>query len=96
MTSSRRSFSTTLALPPPDVNLNVGSGSHAQQTAAIMAAFEPVLVHRHPDLVLVAEKSNSTIACALVAVKLDVPVAHVKAGARKLRAHDTGGNRTGC
>lgn len=75
-------FFDDLGLPPPDVNLNVGSGSHAQQTAAIMAAFEPVLVHRHPDLVLVAGDVNSTIACALVAVKLGVPVAHVEAGLR--------------
>ena len=75
-------FFEDLGMPPPDVNLNVGSASHAQQTAAIMAAFEPVLLERRPDLVLVAGDVNSTVACALVAVKLGVPVAHVEAGLR--------------
>jgi UDP-N-acetylglucosamine 2-epimerase (non-hydrolysing) len=75
-------FFDDLGMAPPDVNLNVGSGSHAQQTAAIMAAFEPVLSERRPDLVLVAGDVNSTLACALVAVKLGVPVGHVEAGLR--------------
>jgi UDP-N-acetylglucosamine 2-epimerase (non-hydrolysing) len=77
-----RVFFEELAIPRPDVNLNVGSGSHAQQTAAIMAAFEPVLLERRPDLLLVLGDVNSTIACALVAAKLGVPVAHVEAGLR--------------
>ena len=75
-------FFDELGIPRPDVNLNVGSGSHAQQTAGIMRAFEPVLLERAADLVLVVGDVNSTIACALVAVKLGVPVAHVEAGLR--------------
>jgi UDP-N-acetylglucosamine 2-epimerase (non-hydrolysing) len=75
-------FFTELGLPRPDVDLGVGSGSHAQQTAAIMAAFEPVLLDKSPDLVVVVGDVNSTIACALVAAKLGVRVAHVEAGLR--------------
>ena len=75
-------FFDELDIPRPDVNLNVGSGSHAQQTAAIMAAFEPVLAQERVDLVLVVGDVNSTIACALVASKLGVPIAHVEAGLR--------------
>ena len=75
-------FFDELGIPRPDLNLNVGSGSHAQQTAAIMAAFEPVLLGTPVDLVLVVGDVNSTIACALVASKLGVPVAHVEAGLR--------------
>jgi UDP-N-acetylglucosamine 2-epimerase (non-hydrolysing) len=75
-------FFDELQIPRPDVNLNVGSGSHAQQTGAIMAAFEPVIVDTRPDVVLVVGDVNSTLACALVAVKLGVPVAHVEAGLR--------------
>jgi len=75
-------FFDELGIPRPDVNLQVGSGSHAQQTAAIMAAFEPVLIERAADLVLVVGDVNSTIACALVAAKLGIPVAHVEAGLR--------------
>ena len=66
-------FFDELGIPRPDINLNVGSGSHAQQTAAIMAAFEPVLAEQRVDLVLVVGDVNSTIACALVASKLGVP-----------------------
>ena len=75
-------FFDDLGMPAPDVNLNVGSGSHAQQTAAVMAAFEPVLIDSRAALVLVVGDVNSTIACALVAVKLGVKVAHVEAGLR--------------
>ena len=75
-------FFDDLGIPPADVNLNIGSGSHAQQTAAIMAAFEPVLLEQQADLVLVVGDVNSTLACALVAVKLGVSVAHVEAGLR--------------
>jgi UDP-N-acetylglucosamine 2-epimerase (non-hydrolysing) len=78
-------FFDELGIPRPDINLNVGSGSHAQQTAAVMAAFEPVLLERQIDLVLVVGDVNSTIACALVASKLGVPIAHVEAG---LRSYD--------
>jgi UDP-N-acetylglucosamine 2-epimerase (non-hydrolysing) len=75
-------FFDELGIPRPDVNLDVGSGSHAQQTAAIMAAFEPVLLQRGADLLLVVGDVNSTFACALVAAKLGVPIAHVEAGLR--------------
>lgn len=75
-------FFTQLGLPRPDVDLEVGSASHAQQTAAIMAAFEPVLLEWRPDLVVVVGDVNSTVACALVAAKLGVRVAHVEAGLR--------------
>jgi UDP-N-acetylglucosamine 2-epimerase (non-hydrolysing) len=77
-----RVFFEELGIPKPDVNLNVGSGSHAQQTAAVMAAFEPVLLERRPDVLIVVGDVNSTLACALVAAKLGVPVAHVEAGLR--------------
>ena len=78
-------FFDELGIPRPDINLNVGSGSHAQQTAAVMMAFEPVLAEQQIDLVLVVGDVNSTIACALVASKLGVSIAHVEAG---LRSYD--------
>ena len=80
-------FFGQLDIPRPDVDLGVGSGSHAQQTAAIMMTFEPVLLNWRPDLVVVVGDVNSTVACALVASKLAVPVAHVEAG---LRSFDRG------
>lgn len=75
-------FFGQLGIPKPDVDLGVGSDSHARQTAAIMAAFEPVVLEWKPDMVLVVGDVNSTIACALVASKLGVQVAHVEAGLR--------------
>ena len=75
-------FFQDLALPEPDVYLGVGSGTHAQQTASVMASFEPVLVQERPDWLVVVGDVNSTLACALVAVKLGVRVAHVEAGLR--------------
>ncbi len=75
-------FFRQLDIPEPDVDLEVGSGSHAVQTAEIMRRFEPVLDAQAPDLVLVVGDVNSTIACALVAVKKGVPVIHVEAGLR--------------
>jgi len=75
-------FFDDLGLPQPDVYLGVGSGSHAEQTAKVMLAFEPVLKEQKPDLVLVVGDVNSTLACALVCAKMDVPVAHVEAGLR--------------
>ncbi|MHC4943932.1 MAG: non-hydrolyzing UDP-N-acetylglucosamine 2-epimerase [Planctomycetota bacterium] len=75
-------FFKELDIPPPDINLGVGSGSHAQQTAAIMTGFEQVLAGRRPDCVIVVGDVNSTIACALVSVKLGISVAHVEAGLR--------------
>lgn len=78
-------FFDDLKLPPPDIYLGVGSASHAEQTAKIMVEFEKVLLEQKPDLVVVVGDVNSTIACALTAVKLLIPVAHVEAG---LRSHD--------
>ena len=75
-------FFDQLEIDPPAVTLEVGSGSHAQQTAAVMARFEPALLEWRPDLVLVVGDVNSTLACALVAAKIGVPVAHVEAGLR--------------
>ncbi len=75
-------FFRDLGIPEPQVNLNVGSASHAVQTAEIMRAFEPLVLDWRPDGVLVVGDVNSTAACALVAVKLGVAVAHVEAGLR--------------
>ena len=75
-------FFRQLGIPQPDINLNVGSGSHAVQTAEIMRAFEPVVLEAKPDAVLVVGDVNSTIACGLVAVKLGVKLIHVEAGLR--------------
>src|ERR1043165_4233087 len=72
-------FFKDLGLPEPDVYLGVGSGSHAQQTAAVMQLFEPVVERERPDWVLVVGAVNSTLACALVCAKLCVPAAHVEA-----------------
>jgi UDP-N-acetylglucosamine 2-epimerase (non-hydrolysing) len=75
-------FFRDLDLPRPDVYLDVGSASHAAQTAAVMERFEPVVLEHKPDWVLVVGDVNSTLACALVCVKLGVKVAHVEAGLR--------------
>jgi UDP-N-acetylglucosamine 2-epimerase (non-hydrolysing) len=75
-------FFRDLGLPLPDVHLGVGSASHAQQTAAVMQKFEPVVLEHKPDWVLVVGDVNSTLACALVCSKLGVRVAHVEAGLR--------------
>src|ERR1044071_2111461 len=75
-------FFTDLDLPQPDVYLGVGSGSHAVQTAAIMERFEPVVLKEQPDWVIVVGDVNSTVACALVCVKLGIKIAHVEAGLR--------------
>jgi len=71
-----------LGIPAPDINLDVGSGSHAVQTAEVMRRFEPVLDEIKPSTVLVVGDVNSTIACALVSTKKGVPVIHVEAGLR--------------
>ena len=76
-----------LELPAPDVNLGVGSGSHAVQTAEVMKRFEPVVIDAKPSCVIVVGDVNSTMACTLVASKLHVPVVHVEAG---LRSFDRG------
>lgn len=74
-----------LRLPRPDINLEVGSGTHAVQTAEVMRRFEPVIDQHSPSCVLVVGDVNSTLACALVAAKKGVPVVHVEAG---LRSYD--------
>jgi len=75
-------FFTELGLPKPDYFLGVSGGSHAQQTAQIMLEFEKVVIQEKPDLVLVVGDVNSTLACSLVAAKLNIPIAHVEAGLR--------------
>jgi UDP-N-acetylglucosamine 2-epimerase (non-hydrolysing) len=75
-------FFEELDMPRPDINLEVGSGSHAEQTAQVMMRFEPVVAKFKPDWVMVPGDVNSTLACALVAAKLGVKVAHVEAGLR--------------
>jgi UDP-N-acetylglucosamine 2-epimerase (non-hydrolysing) len=72
----------SLGIPNPDINLDVGSGSHAVQTAEIMRRFEPVLDAEKPSAILVVGDVNSTLACALVAAKKGVAVIHVEAGLR--------------
>jgi UDP-N-acetylglucosamine 2-epimerase (non-hydrolysing) len=76
------SFFRDLQMSPPDVYLEVGSASHAAQTAAVMERFEPVLIREKPDWVIVVGDVNSTLACALVCAKLGIKVAHVEAGLR--------------
>jgi UDP-N-acetylglucosamine 2-epimerase (non-hydrolysing) len=71
-----------LRLPVPDINLEVGSGTHAVQTAEVMRRFEPVVDANNPSCVLVVGDVNSTLACSLVAAKKGIPVAHVEAGLR--------------
>lgn len=80
-------FFSQLEMPAPDVNLEVGSGSHARQTADIMTRFEPVIQERKPDVVLVYGDVNSTVAAALVCSKLSTRIGHVEAG---LRSFDRG------
>jgi UDP-N-acetylglucosamine 2-epimerase (non-hydrolysing) len=75
-------FFSQLDIPSPNVNLEVGSGSHAHQTAEIMTRIEPVLLEYKPDMVIVYGDVNSTVAAALVCAKLLIPVAHVESGLR--------------
>src|SRR2546429_3488984 len=72
----------SLSIRSPDYNLEVGSASHAQQTATIIQRFEPICLKVRPDIVLVYGDVNSTMAAALVATKLGVAVGHVEAGLR--------------
>jgi len=78
-------FFGQLGLPRPDYELGVGSGSHAAQTARVLERLEPVMQREQPDLVVVAGDVNSTLAAALCAAKVHIPVAHIEAG---LRSHD--------
>ena len=75
-------FFRDLNLPKPHYELNVGSGSHAHQTAQLMISFEKVLLLERPDWVLVVGDVNSTLACAMDAAKLQIPVGHIEAGLR--------------
>ncbi|MCE1184707.1 non-hydrolyzing UDP-N-acetylglucosamine 2-epimerase [Zoogloea sp.] len=75
-------FFDELGIPKPDFHLEAGGGSHAQQTAKIMVAFEEICQQARPDCVLVVGDVNSTLACSIVAKKLHIPVAHVEAGLR--------------
>ena len=75
-------FIDELGMPAPDVYLGVGSGTHAEQTAKVMVALEALAIERRPRLVVVAGDVNSTVACALAATKLEIPVAHVESGLR--------------
>jgi UDP-N-acetylglucosamine 2-epimerase (non-hydrolysing) len=75
-------FFRQMGIPEPHINLGVGSGTHAQQTAEILKRVEPILLEQRPDLVLVVGDVNSTIAVSLASVKLGIPVAHVEAGLR--------------
>lgn len=77
-----KSFFHDLGMPKPDINLEVGSGSHAEQTAKIMVEFEKVCLKETPDLVIVVGDVNSTMACTITAKKLGIKVAHVEAGLR--------------
>lgn len=83
----KTAFFDQLGIPEPDVDLGVGSGTHAVQTAEVMRRFEPVLEATAPTAVLVVGDVNSTLACALVAAKRDVPVVHVEAGLRSFDRH---------
>ena len=75
-------FFRDLGLPDPDIHLGVGSGSHAEQTAGVMVAYEKICLTRRPDWVVVVGDVNSTLACTLAATKLGIPVAHLEAGLR--------------
>ena len=75
-------FFDDLTIPTPDVHLGVGSGSHGGQTGAMLAALEPVMEHHRPDWVLVYGDTNSTLAAAIAAVKIHLPLAHLEAGLR--------------
>ena len=78
-------FFQELDIPKPDYNLGIGSGSHGEQTGRIMIEFEKICFKEKPDIVVVIGDVNSTIACALVAAKLHIKVAHIEAG---LRSYD--------
>ena len=80
--SMSKSFFEQLDIPRADVNLGVGSGSHATQTAKIMMSFEKLIINEKPDIVVVVGDVNSTMACSITAAKLNIKTAHVEAGLR--------------
>ena len=75
-------FFTDLNLPKPHIHLGIGSGSHAEQTGKVMISYEKVVITNRPDLVVVVGDVNSTLACTLASIKLNIPVAHLEAGLR--------------
>src|SRR5688500_7245044 len=75
-------FFSQLGLPQPHFNLGVGSGAHAEQTAKIMLSYERLCIEERPDFIIVVGDVNSTLACALVAAKIPIPVGHLEAGLR--------------
>jgi len=75
-------FFNQLEIPKPEYNLGIGGGSHTQQKARVMLAFEPVVEQESPDMILVVGDVNATAACSLVAVKMGIPICHVEAGLR--------------
>jgi len=81
-TKMSKDFFEDLEIPKPDIDLGVGSGTHAEQTAWVMMAFEKVCIKEKPDLVIVVGDVNSTMACTITAKKLGIKVAHVEAGLR--------------
>ena len=91
-------FFDELGIPAPDINLGVGSGSHAvqTQTANLMAKFEPLCMQEKPDWVVVVGDVNSTMACTLVCAKLDIKVAHVEAGLRSFDRNMPEGSESDC
>ncbi|MEF9426696.1 MAG: UDP-N-acetylglucosamine 2-epimerase, partial [Candidatus Mariimomonas ferrooxydans] len=82
--SMSKAFFDDLEIPRPDIDLEVGSGSQAEQTALIMTRFEKVILAKKPHLILVVGDINSTLACSVTASKLCIPIAHVEAGLRSL------------
>jgi UDP-N-acetylglucosamine 2-epimerase (non-hydrolysing) len=87
------SFFEDLEIPLPDVNLEVGPGSHAKQTGEIMKRFEPLVLERKPNAVLVVGDVNSTFACALVACKLGIKTVHIESGLRSFDRTMPEGNK---